>query len=77
MDPASRSGSVDVEKSAYETTQTPVHGESKPILTGWRKLASYGVELRGVQPVALEERTDKHPINLLSFWCTVGLTMLA
>jgi hypothetical protein len=75
MDTSSSHASHDLEKTGVKKIQTPIPGRQKA--PGWRRLASFGVELRGVQPVTLDERNDKHPINLLSFWCTVGLTLLA
>ncbi|KAH8601416.1 purine-cytosine permease FCY22 [Bisporella sp. PMI_857] len=41
-----------------------------------RRLASYGVELRGIAPVALKDRTDTRAINVFSFWWTVSLGLL-
>lgn len=68
-------GSHDVEKNPMETTQpTVIEPDTK---SAWHRVSKLGVELRGVQPVSLDERHDKHPINLLSFWSTVGVTLLA
>jgi len=65
----------DVEKNPVEHTQpTSVAPEKK---SAWHRVSKLGVELRGVQPVSLDERHDNHPINLLSFWSTVGVTLLA
>lgn len=75
MDTFGNHSSHDVEKNPGETTQTLFIEPEK--LSGWTQIARLGVELRGVQPVTLEERHDKHPINLLSFWSTVGITLLA
>lgn len=69
----------DTEKGIAEsaTHEVPVtQGESNEIfgqLSVWRKLASYGVELRGVQPVPVEERTD---IRYLNVGTWLGASML-
>jgi hypothetical protein len=81
MDNTSQQGSdIDLEKKgAFETKVEPTlnqHGEVGPI-PWWKRVGSYGVELRGVEPVAVEDRTDKRPINILSFWWTSALTLLA
>jgi hypothetical protein len=45
--------------------------------TPWlRRLATHGVELSGIVPVPLEERTDKKATNLLSLWFTANLSLL-
>ena len=77
----------DVEKSpAYNTS--PVNdgkgksrrekivalGESCQSL--WKWLASWGVELRGVLPVALDERTDTNVLSLFFLWFTVSCNLL-
>ena len=68
-------GSHDVEKNPVEDThQAIIEPDTK---SAWHRVSKLGVELRGVQPVSLDERHDKHPINLLSFWSTVGVTLLA
>jgi hypothetical protein len=69
------SSGLDVEKNPVENTQ--VSDTDSDISAGWKKFANLEVELRGVQPVSLENRHDNHPINLLSFWSTAGLTLLA
>lgn len=67
----------DVEKGG--TSVTP--GESEEVEVGpvswWKKLAAYGVETRGVQPVPLNERTDRTGYNIFTFWWTASLTPLA
>lgn len=75
--PASLKG--DMEKGITETSshEVPVtHGESKEVfgqLSFWRKLANYGVELRGVQPVPEAERTDTRYVNVATW---LGASML-
>lgn len=60
----------DIEKSFPETLSAEVHngnGETSELfgkLSLWQKLSSYGIELRGVQPVPVEERTDTRYINV-------------
>ncbi|KAK2752204.1 hypothetical protein FQN55_008094 [Onygenales sp. PD_40] len=42
----------------------------------WHRLASWGVELRGITPVAVDERTDKRVVNLFFLWFTVSCNVL-
>lgn len=44
--------------------------------TFWHRLASWGVELRGITPVALDERTDHRAINLFFLWFTISCNLL-
>lgn len=41
-----------------------------------RKLITLGVEIRGIVPVPLEERTDKRGIDLFSLWFTSNCSLL-
>lgn len=70
----------DEEKNMAETKTDIVAdvaaGESTEIfgrLSVWRKLANYGVELRGVEPVPEAERTDTRYLNV-GTW--LGASML-
>ncbi|CAJ2508935.1 Uu.00g139610.m01.CDS01 [Anthostomella pinea] len=40
------------------------------------KISAYGVELRGVTPVPLEERTDRRLINIFFVWFTMSTNLL-
>ncbi|KAJ5930181.1 hypothetical protein N7466_005674 [Penicillium verhagenii] len=40
------------------------------------KFASWGVELRGIAPVPMEERTDKRYINVFFVWFTMSTNLL-
>jgi hypothetical protein len=55
-------------------------GESQKYGTGkraWiRKVLSWGVELRGISPVPLEERTDGRFFNIFFVWWTLSLNLL-
>ncbi len=51
-------------------------GEGKTQPSWFKKLASLGVEIRGIRPVALEDRNDKHPVNIFSFWWSASLSVL-
>ncbi|EEH42162.2 uncharacterized protein PADG_06982 [Paracoccidioides brasiliensis Pb18] len=42
----------------------------------WHRLASWGVELRGITPVAVAEQTDMSAINLFFLWFTVSCNVL-
>lgn len=75
MEIINRPGSRDVEKNYIDATHVPVTKSERQ--SAWHRVSKLGVELRGVQPVSLDERHDKHPINMLSFWSTVGITLLA
>ncbi|KAH8881458.1 purine-cytosine permease FCY21 [Thozetella sp. PMI_491] len=77
MESTSQHGSEDLEKRAGEATQTETKCGETTKLSWWKRLASYGVETRGVEPVALEDRTDRRPFNIFSFWWTASLTLLA
>ncbi len=75
--------SDDLEKSVARVNSNNLevshsHGfeEEKAQPGFFRKLASMGVELRGIRPVALEDRKDRHPINIFSFWWAVSLSVL-
>ncbi|TVY21373.1 Purine-cytosine permease fcyB [Lachnellula arida] len=69
----------DTEKGIPEQSihEVPLgNGESSELfrqLSLWQKLANYGVELRGVQPVPEEERTDTRYLNLATW---LGSSML-
>jgi hypothetical protein len=75
MGASSTPDSHDVEKNPIEASQIPITKPERQ--SAWHRISKLGVELRGVQPVSLDERHDKHPINMLSFWSTVGITLLA
>lgn len=40
------------------------------------RISSYGIELRGVTPVPLEERTDTSFINVFFVWFTMSTNLL-
>lgn len=40
------------------------------------RLAAWGVEVRGLDPVPIEKRTDTKALNIFSFWWTVSLGIL-
>ena len=42
----------------------------------FKKLIGMGVEVRGIAPVALEDRVDRRPVNIFSFWWTASLGLL-
>lgn len=45
--------------------------------TGWlTKIAAWGVEVRGITPVPLEERNDKRFINVFFVWFTMSTNLL-
>jgi hypothetical protein len=76
VDSISQNGRDDLEKSAAHVTQTQISEQNiQPFL--FKRLASYGVEIRGILPVALEDRTDTRPINIFSFWWTASMSLNA
>ena len=80
MEYGRRNGNDDVEKRAADSAVESTTEESQCIEVSqpwWKRLASYGVETRGVQPVPLEDRNDTRPFNIFSFWWTASLTPLA
>ena len=76
----SPNNTADLEKSlparvtpSSETSAGSVEETHTSVL---RRLAGFGVELRGILPVTLEERTDTKALNVFSFWWTVSLGLL-
>jgi hypothetical protein len=77
MDTSSQQSSEDLEKKMVIVETAPAEQGEVEKLPWWHRLASFGVETRGVEPVALKDRTDTRPFNIFSFWWTASLTMLA
>lgn len=46
-------------------------------LSLWKRIASSGMEMRGVEPVPIEERNDKRGLNIFTMWWSISLTLLA
>lgn len=71
----------DVEKTGVARAEVNETSEGdSSILYGktfWGKLRTWGVELRGIVPVPVEERIDGHFINILSLFSTMSLNILA
>ncbi|KAI1318466.1 permease for cytosine/purines, uracil, thiamine, allantoin-domain-containing protein [Xylariaceae sp. FL0255] len=66
MDEKSTVASTDIEAGESQTQISR--------LPSWLvKLSSWGVELRGISPVPLEERVDKHFINVLFVWTAANV----
>lgn len=42
----------------------------------WRKVANLGVELRGLEPVPAELRTDRRYVNILTLFTTTSIGLL-
>ncbi|EER29121.1 hypothetical protein D8B26_000395 [Coccidioides posadasii str. Silveira] len=42
----------------------------------WHRLATWGVELRGIVPIGVDERTDKRVVNVFLLWFTVSCNVL-
>ncbi|KAF3480523.1 arginine-tRNA-protein transferase [Arthroderma uncinatum] len=82
--PEPREAQVDAEKCTVPTESPPKEqpvpekdGRLLPFLHAfWSRLASWGVELRGIVPVGLEERTDKNVMSLFFLWFTISCNLL-
>lgn len=69
----------DVEKSAALVMQTNNSVEDNSALPSYpwlNRFIAAGVEVRGVQPVPPEERTDRRTMNILSFWLSASTSLL-
>jgi len=82
---ATTSATGDVEKQPQlAATTSPVdedQGESLDRTTWTRRLIWYirnssAFEYRGIEPVAVEDRTDTCYINALSFWTSMNFSIL-
>ncbi|TID25689.1 putative purine-cytosine permease fcy22 protein [Venturia nashicola] len=51
-------------------------GEATP-LSIWKRITSSGIEMRGIEPVPIEERNDKNGFNIFTMWWSISLTLLA
>ncbi|KAL1956940.1 hypothetical protein VTO42DRAFT_6687 [Malbranchea cinnamomea] len=67
-------GAVEGQKVNPERDSLVVLGKSCQSL--WKWLASWGVELRGVLPVTVDERTDTNVLSLFFLWFTVSCNLL-
>lgn len=50
--------------------------KASSLLSRLQGLITGSVEARGIQPVPLEERTDKKGTNLISLWFTANCSLL-
>ncbi|KAK2746835.1 hypothetical protein FQN57_002877 [Myotisia sp. PD_48] len=75
----------DLEKHAAPSHIQPTdeeHAPEKNLLllnfcqSFWSRLASWGVELRGIVPVGLDERTDTRLVNLFFLWFSISFNLL-
>lgn len=83
---ASSDHDIDMEKSPATKTVTKeevlesLEGDTSNLVgpqTIWTRLKYWGVELRGIVPVPIEERTDAHFVNIFSLLFTMSLNVLA
>ena len=49
---------------------------NKPHNKWLKKISGWGVELRGITPVPVEEKTDKRFINVFFVWFTMSTNLL-
>lgn len=61
---------VDVAAAESQTYNT------KPVNKWLSKVSTWGVELRGITPVPLEERVDKRFINVFFVWFAMSTNLL-
>lgn len=66
--PSTTDVDVDVSFAESQTYSTP-----KKWLT---KISALGVEVRGITPVPVEERTDRRFINVFFVWFTMSMNLL-
>lgn len=73
-----RDQDIDIEKNDVSGSQTSCIevGELAP-LSLWNRIMLSGMELRGVEPVPIEERNDKRGLNIFTMWWSISLTLLA
>jgi len=57
------------------SSQIP-ENDPKIVTSIFKRLAGWGVELRGIQPVPVEERTKDNYANMFYHWCTMLLNVL-
>ncbi|KII94712.1 hypothetical protein PLICRDRAFT_33525 [Plicaturopsis crispa FD-325 SS-3] len=72
---------LDVEKADSYTTVNELEPEESDLsLVGprtiWHKLASWGVETRGINPIPVSARRGTAYVNIFSLWFSMGLNLL-
>lgn len=77
----SLTGEEDLEKSASSANipqagSSPQYAQVHNVTAFLKMLASWGVEVRGIQPVPVEERTKDNYANMFFHWCTMLLNLL-
>jgi hypothetical protein len=76
--PPSQDGSYDIEKTGVSASQSPHIEVGEVIKTSlWGRITSSGMEMRGAEPVPVEERTDRQGFNIFTLWWSISLTLLA
>ncbi|KAI1931348.1 hypothetical protein LOZ12_001601 [Ophidiomyces ophidiicola] len=64
------------DKTAIHTQEKKGSGVVRFSQSVWRRLAAWGVEVRGVVPIAVEDRTDKRLGNVFLLWFTMSCNLL-
>ncbi|KIW20518.1 hypothetical protein PV08_01093 [Exophiala spinifera] len=69
---------IDIEKKgSFDVTQAQTPPSEEATQTGWwKQFTSYGVELRGIEPVPVEQRTDTRTFSIFSLWWTFSVNLL-
>jgi len=73
---------IDIEKNDASTTSDVVVAESTASNALYKgrswlsRLVSWSVEVRGIAPVPIEERTDTRLVNIFTVWFTMSVSVL-
>jgi hypothetical protein len=74
----SQDGSYDIEKTGASATHSPQIEAGEVLETSmWKRLMSSGMEMRGAEPVPVEERTETRGFSIFTLWWSISLTLLA
>ncbi|EEP81585.1 conserved hypothetical protein [Uncinocarpus reesii 1704] len=70
----------ETQPAVQRTPVQPPKEKDPPLLrfcqSFWHRLATWGVELRGIVPISVDERTDKRAGNVFLLWFTVSCNLL-
>ncbi|KAH9991541.1 hypothetical protein BJV77DRAFT_521948 [Russula vinacea] len=71
--------SIQVENSSFKDSVTPTWTTSAANVTRLlsEKLSTWGVEERGIRPVAVEDRTETHFIKIFFVWLSANTNILS
>ena len=73
----SKAGPISVENEEHGTVDVRVgHIEPYQDRKWWQKLTSNAIESAGIQPVPIEERTEKRVYSIFTLWFTLSLNLI-